>query len=211
MPTKVEIVNLGLAHLGARQIASFDDDSEEARLARTTYDSLLDAVLTEFPWNFAVERRTVSKAPATVAWGDLAAFPMDADDLRILGIQGGEHDLDFGVESIDGVPYIVTNHEDPLNYVAIRRITDASRYSPLFVQALAARIAMEWTQALGRGQELLSRMAELYSSKLRLARQVDSQERTPQQMQAFEWIDAHERGDSPRRARLSGPPQPLGY
>lgn len=208
--SKVEIVNQALVLLGEAAIATFDDTSEAARLARVTYDSIRDALMQEFTWNFLVTRDSASLSAVTPTWGPTYAYPLDPDDLRVLKVQGDENN-DWAVELHNGAPHVVTDLESPIYYLALRRSEDVSRYPALFVQALASRLALEWAEALGRSESLMQRLASIYNGKLKLARQVDSQERTPAIIDADLWADSRRFGGMVPLAKLSGPPDPLGY
>ena len=54
--TDLQIANLTLTSLGADTITSFTEDSEPARKVSTNYNHILNAMLREHPWNFAIKR-----------------------------------------------------------------------------------------------------------------------------------------------------------
>ena len=69
MTTNVDITNRALSAIGTRsQIASMDEDSNEARNAKLLFDSLRDEVLRLAPWNCAFNYQNlalISAAPGT--------------------------------------------------------------------------------------------------------------------------------------------------
>lgn len=211
--SQLSIINIGLAHLGQGAISDMNDTSaqgqEPSRLARLRWDELVEAVLVELPWNFAVTRGTATKLSTAPAWGYANAFPLDPDCLRVLECNG-DADASWQLEVVDSQVCIVTDLDSPLQYRWIKRVTDVSQFSPAFVSALAARIAMEFAEPLTRDQAILENMTRFYSSKIQRARQIDSQERTPPVIDASTWTDARRRGIV-QLAKLSGDPQPLGY
>lgn len=206
--SKTRIWNMGMAAIGDIEIEDFDAVGESARLARLLYAELRDAVLEEFPWQFASTRLTIASQSTAPDWGWQLAYPVPADYLRLDQLSG-DKDYDWDVESVGGKRCIVTDLGSPINIRYIYRITDTSQYSALFTQALAARIAMETGETLGKSQKVLENQARLYTNKLKLARQVRSQERTPAVISASEWDDARRRGGAQTLAKLDGDPQPL--
>lgn len=207
--SKVSIWNIGLSHIGQGEIADFNESSESARLARLRWDPLLDAVLVEMPWNFATARASAAAGSTAPLWRWTAAYPLDPLCLRVLELEGDD-DADWEIEDVAGITSVVTDLGSPINYRYIKRVIDPARFSPLFVEALAARIAIECAESITRDQAIIRNMVELYNTKLKLARQVDSQEKTPVQIDASTWIRARSQG-LVALAKLSGGSQPLGY
>ena len=78
----------------------------------------------------------------------------------------------------------------PLRVVYVARVTDPDRIEPLFRETLAARLAMELAEPLGKSTTLQQTMAELYADKLRIARSADGQEGTHDAIEADTWLNA---------------------
>lgn len=85
-------------------------------------------------------------------------------------------------------PHLVAAQTLPVVYVA--QTTDADRMEPLFREALAARLAMELAEPLGKSTTLQRTMAEFYDDKLRSARSTDGQEGTHDAFSADTWLAA---------------------
>jgi hypothetical protein len=206
---KTKIVNLALTQLGVPRIASFDDaESDAAELARGSYDAYRDAVLEEFPWNFATKRVSASALNTPPRFGYRNSYPLEDDCLRVLEVYG-DADQNWGVETTSDGLVLASDIDSPVYYRYIARVEACELYSALFVQALAARLSMEWCLELTSHERKQKQLAELYSSKIRLARTADSQEKTPEQIQASEWVDARFRGTTVPLGKLQGDPQPL--
>ena len=56
MATETSICNAALNLLGSSNITSIDDDNTKARLCKSNYDELRQAVLEEGNWSFAMRR-----------------------------------------------------------------------------------------------------------------------------------------------------------
>jgi len=200
--TKTTIFNLALAHIGEQEIANFDVAGAPATQARLQYEITRDEVIHEFPWNFATRYDTATALATAPSWHWQNAYTMPEDYIRVLRIQGDTR-LDWEVADIDDKTVLMCNLSSPINFKYLRRVTNASRYSPNFVSALAARLAMELVIPLGKRLSLLDALRTIYMSKMSLARTVDSQEKTPEILEANEWIDARH-ATGPVIAKLSG-------
>jgi len=200
--TKTQIFNLALAHIGEPGIANFQIAGAPARNARLIYDDIRDQVIHEFPWNFATRYDSAAALAETPSWHWQNAYVMPSDYLRVLRIQG---DLrrDWEVADMDDKTVLMCNISSPINFKYIRRVTNVSRYSPNFVSALAARLAIELVIPLGKRLTLMDSLRTIYMAKMSLARTVDSQEKTPEIIQANDWTDAR-MNSGPVLARLTG-------
>lgn len=78
----------------------------------------------------------------------------------------------------------------PLPVVYVAQVTDPDRMDPSFREALAARLALELAEPLGKSTTLQRTMADLYADKLRAARSADGQEGTHDAFDADGWLSA---------------------
>lgn len=186
----VSIVNRALDNLGHQPITSFADDVTGAKLASRSYEQLRDAVLAAHPWNFAIKREALAASATSPVWEYASAYPVPDDYLRCLGVENASESYEWKVESIDGSPAILTDLGAPLKIRYIARIEDPTKYSPLFIEALAARLALEWADPITGQTTTQAKMAELYQSKLAEARSIDGQEGTPQKLDVSSWTDS---------------------
>jgi hypothetical protein len=97
MPTSTEIANQALAHLGKGNfIASLDEASAEAKLAKMFHLPSVKATLREFHWPFATRIATAQliETDPNSEWGYSYTYPSDCIDMkRILsGIRNDTND-----------------------------------------------------------------------------------------------------------------------
>lgn len=188
MTPDVTIVNAALIRLGEAPLTAPDENSKPARLSAAIFADLRDAVIRAHPWNCAVARAVLPAGGAAPAWGYARAFPLPAGPehcLRVLSV-AGEAGAPWHVEGRT----IVTDLPAPLRIVYLRRIVDLSGADALLREALAARLARELAEPLGKSAALVRAMAELYEDKLREARSADGQEGTPGAIEADGWLSA---------------------
>ena len=158
MASEVGICNQALGWLGATPIISLDDNTTEARLCKANYALVRDAVLEAHNWTFAIGRFDLPQNATGPVNGYTNAFQIPTEVLRVLDVNCGE---DWRVEGQD----IVTN-EAVAKIRAVVRVADPNRFSSLFTQALAARLAADLAIALTQSRELQQQHYQIYLEKL---------------------------------------------
>jgi len=166
--TDVSICSNALGLLGEDPITALSDDSERARLANRWYEITRDALIQDHPWNFALERVELAKLVTTPSFEYGVAFQLPSDHLRIVKVESGE------AYKVEGD--ILLSDEGSEKILYIKRLTDPTRFSPLFVMALQAQLAMIFAQALVGKQSLQGQMAQLSQYWLGRARTSDALE-----------------------------------
>lgn len=158
MASDVSICNQALSWLGGSLITSLDDDINEAKVCKANYADIRDAVLEAHDWTFAIGRFDLPKSATPPVNGYANAFPLPPDVLRVMDFNDGE---DWRIEGTA----IVTN-EAAAKIRAVVRITDPNRFSALFVQALAARLAADLAITLTQSMKLQKQYYAIYNDKM---------------------------------------------
>jgi len=198
--SEVKIVNLALLHLGHQEILAFEDQTKEGQLARSTYFSHRDSLLRGFTWNFALKRTTLTqRTVADEEWGYDYAYNKPANCLRVVRIDQ-DRDVAWAVEGQS----IVTDLPPPLKIKYIRSDVAVGHYDAFFVQALAAKLAAFWAEPLGKASTLQETMAKLFAQVLGEAVSVDSVEKTPEVIDASEWLLSRIGAGSTRWGTVTG-------
>jgi hypothetical protein len=165
----VQIINGALRKLGVPRIGARNEESEPARVANDTYDVLLDAVLTDAPWDFAVRRSELSANATSPDFGFDNAFDLPVECLKPLEIVNLT-EYQWRVENRQ----ILTSHEAPLQLIYIARVTTVGSYSPQFVEAFQARLAAEWAEPLIKQSSVQDMMLKFYNSKIAAAKTIEA-------------------------------------
>ena len=188
MTSEVSICNRALRVLGVAPIMALGEDSKAGSWAQETYADLRDALLAEYPWNFAIWRAVLAASNVAPAWGHQFLYPLPADCLRVLAVEG-EPEARIEPYRIEGRA-IATDAPAPLRIRYIARVTDPAQFGPLFVDALAARLAAEgafhFTGSTSREEQLRQAYRELAAN----ARRYDAQEGTAEALVANDWLEA---------------------
>lgn len=193
MVSAVDICNRALLKIHARQISRLDppEDTEESQACFTVYSQLRDEVLRAHPWNFAVKLGTLNKLATGPDFDYNYAYQLPADCLRVLKLEAEKYRNRYKIigdqlhTDLDGVKIKYTKRE-----------TDTTLYDPLFVSALATRIAMELAYALAGSAERTQQLQSEYERILREAKRRDGQEGTPDPVTAQTFIDTHNNTNS---------------
>ena len=182
--SKVELANIALQMIGSKRIASFAEDSREARAVATVYDDIRDEVLAEHPWSFAQKRAVLAT---------LADAPVFTED-RMRVVYAKPNDLvrlNF-MSDPSAVVKVEQNGilSDTLNLKILYtyRNDDPTTYFAKFTMAMATRLAAELCFHLSESAAKSEKVLEAYET-IRLPRAVaeDSQQSTPVQPMQDEW------------------------
>ena len=186
----VEICNLALGWLGGDLIISLSDPSVEAKLCKANFGPLRDAVLEEREWTFAVKRMEPAALVAPPFYGFDKAFQIPPEVIRVLQVSRAGEVIDGTI--IEGSflsatrggtgngretriewsregDQILANNSDRIFIRALVQITDTTKFSPAFDQALAARLAMDLAIPISGSRGLQKDMAGMYGDKISLA------------------------------------------
>lgn len=170
MTSKVSICNQALGWLGGNLITSVRDDTTEAHLCDANYDELRKAVLEEIPWRFAMNRVALTQLADAPVYGYSHKFLLPSDHIRTIAVVSGSCFLEDWEQ--EGNTILCDANTLQISYV--KDIVDAGLFSPGFVQALAARMAMDMAIPLTESRSLQDTMAKIYAVKLSSAVTLDS-------------------------------------
>lgn len=154
MFTKIDLCSMALLKLGEKPIQSLREDSASAQLARTLFDSVVDTLLSVFPWRFATQTIELIKNSD----GD---FVIPADVLRIIKCEG----------KIVGNKII--NSADTMNIVAVVRSQPES-FPGYFASLVATKLALEFCIPLIGDTSVFKMISALYESEYQSAKFIDS-------------------------------------
>ena len=164
---------MALSHLGCRRIDSLEEQSEEARSSALHYEICRNELLRGASWNFARRVVPLARLDKEVAgWEGVYQLPLDC--LYVL-------DLDYSAGKEKRSEYrligreILCNTTRPwLEYVSSD--VDPATLDPIFVSALAYRMAAAMAHDLTGNGGLKGQMFQLYQQVFGEARLANSTE-----------------------------------
>jgi len=141
MTTRIEIIKRAASQTGNGPLASVDDDTEVARIADESYESIVETALTQHSWKFARQAFSLNeldevpeapwvalwqKPPLILATSYLTYSPTDSTGTRIVYEERNAE---------DGAAYAVGDDYDELYAVGTARV-DESVWPADFAKAI---------------------------------------------------------------------------
>ena len=180
---RVDICNIALSLLGEDPITSIDDDSNNAKQLKIHYEAARDATLEAHDWTFAIERFLPAKLTAEPVYGAAALFSVPVDILRVIACDNPSNvnDPSYGTVKINANEQIdwqmeagnIVCNEEVVYARGVKRITAEGVFSPLFVEAFAAKLAMMLAVNLTASADIQARVTALYDYTIREAKSRD--------------------------------------
>jgi hypothetical protein len=194
MASQVSIVNRALIKLGEQPILLLTDNVKQARTMAALFDDTRDAEIRAHRWKFAMRRTRLSALAQAPDWGYQLQYELPADFLGL--VQVNEMYLRTGMKqrapwAVEG-RRLLTDLAAPLAVRYVARVTDASLFDPLFVDALACRLAMEACEAQTQSDTKFQRVAGMYDQALKLAIRQDSVEAPPDELPDGTWLESRQ-------------------
>jgi hypothetical protein len=190
VPSQVDVANLALVKLGDQQITTFEDDSAHARVVKLLYPRVIDAVLRDHKWRFAVRQATLAELAGAPIWRYAHRFQLPTDPycLRIIRVSTEAPELgDAERWEIQGRE-ILTNAES-VNIEYIARIADPLQWDVQFLDAVVERLASELAMPITNTPTLRGQLLQGYVLKIDGAKSTDGMEGTPDVVTDTQLID----------------------
>lgn len=197
MASEIDICNLALARLGdSATVSSISppEGSAQAEHCKRFYPIARDALLELHDWHFATRRKVL--AAISGEWAPWSyAYAPPADCLRVVAIlppESAETETQPFERELGpvGEAVILTNQEEAVaRFVA--KVTDTTRFSPLFVDALAWLLASHLAGPLLKGDAGIKMTQQCYSTGLALLARAtvsDANQRKSGQSHTPAWI-----------------------
>jgi hypothetical protein len=160
------------------------------------FDQVRDAELRRSRWKFSLKRTQLIALVDAPNWGYTLQYPLPSDFMALVQV----NDIYVRPLSKQNVPWalegglLLTNLPAPLKVRYVSQITNAGLFDPLFVEALACKLAMEAGETLTQSETKRGRAADEYKFALSEARRQDAIETVADQLPWGSWLDAREGG-----------------
>ena len=168
MANQADICNLAIARIGEREfISNIDEDTGTARACKVLYTNALEVQLASFHWPFAKKSAVLTAADVADRedWGYTYQLPSDC--LIVRHIWSGSRTPDasarvpFELElDADSYGRVLLTDMASAQIVYTKRLTTAVNFPPLFVDALAWRLASELAMTVANRPDLAVRAAQ---------------------------------------------------
>lgn len=185
MASVVDIANQALQLVGAKQIISLADPSEEARSVNAAWPFVRREVLRAHSWNAATTRAILAASTTDPAWGFESAYPLPADCLRVL-----EVDVDARIPwRVEGRE-IVIDDTGPLNIRYVMDLTDSEQFDGELTTVMVTRLAVAIVERLKRSNTQRAELSSEYRSLIQQAKSDDGREQSSAEFVEDTWLIA---------------------
>lgn len=162
------ICNQALARIGAKRITDLaTGQTIEAQKCRDLYEQERDALLEAHGWHFAEESAVLSEDTVTPAFGYTHQYILPSDCLRVLQVHCN------AIYTVQG-DRLLTNH-DSCKIIYVQKVTDPTKFHPMFTKALALALAMQLAMPLAQDKQLRQIIQGEYENALARAKVVNDQ------------------------------------
>lgn len=173
---QTELFNNALLSIGAKQVLSSDEESEERVICTHFYAQARDEVLLEYPWSCALKRASLALVEESEGM-ELPyryALPADPYCIRVVHLIDPETGKELPQESWQKEGHSIWSRLNPchLLYVARVEVTELDPHvAEVLVYKLAAKIAYRIMQEV----PIQNQMITLYAARLREAKALEGQ------------------------------------
>ena len=187
--SEVSICNQALSWLGQPAITSLDQKSTAAELCKLNYPHLRDALTEARMWTFATVREESS---SKIQSGQQGFFEHNIPEAWLAVYRVYRSTISNRQVQAnwirEGTKVLVD--ETDVELWGLLRIEDPARFSLLFVQALAARIAADLCNALTQNRQLQIDLWGIYEAKLSEAAVRDGQQGRAEEVGSSRLLEA---------------------
>lgn len=183
--TKIDLCSQALVKLGAKSIASMDENTTEAMVAQQLYEPTLRHLLSSYPWRFALRQECLGRLDETPLTDYPYAFQIPNDCLRILS--AGQNTKSSGlIYRLVGQKLYAKVPEVVLTYLSR---PEENTFPPFFNQALTDTLAAQFCLPLTESSTRTDYMSKCATESVSKARLIDSQQSVHSCFQDFSLIE----------------------
>lgn len=196
MASIVSICNLALSNIGKGNINALNEASAEAKACNQFYEHCRDLLLQSYPWRFAGKTQALAELTNDKpgAWGYAYTRPNDCLKVRWVRPEYSltdpqpatqQEEISFPHDVEGGVIYCNL----PTAFLRYTyRLTDVSRFSPLFVDALSWHLAVRLAMPLTKDPKVRSDAYQLAQKMQGAAEMADANEARESSDHATEYV-----------------------
>ena len=177
--TDIEVAQKAMVLVGLEPLTSFTDKTDEALVANTIYEDVIEDCLAQHNWNFATGQKVLSRLTATPVdrWDAAYALPTSPDVVQVLTVTINDTPQQYDI--YERYVYINAEVNDTvvLNYV----FRPETRYwPPAFTMWAIFRLASVFALSVTRKGDIAKSYTDLAEAQFRRAKARDSQQVTTQ-------------------------------
>lgn len=185
-----DICNQALDILKEAPISSLTDSRPIAKWLNRNFETTRDAALSMANWNFALKRSEIPAESDAPAFGWDYAYTLPVDCIRLIPLTQNGKLEGSPVAHVVEQGRVLTDKAGPLKIRYVARVENYNAYHPLFVEALAARLAFKMAHWL-TGKVSYQQVAQgIYENAMNDAWLADAIEGDTPRPADDDWIEA---------------------
>lgn len=189
-----DIKNMALDHLGEEAIMGETDNRPAVKFMNRWYEHARNALLETAYWRFARKRASLSAAASEPAFEWAYSYTLPSDFLKLIPPTADGY-LDGPILSYDiEGQNILTNSAAPLLIRYIAQITDPTKFTTLFTEALALFLALRGASKITGKQGYREALSKDFDRALLNAQVADGMMGDMQKPLADDWETARYAG-----------------
>lgn len=184
MSSEVYICNLALSNLGKTNISDLSEPTAEARACNQFYAHTRDTLLQAYPWRFAGKTVSLAEVPNDKPGAWRYAYRRPTDCLKVRWVRREYSTIDptpqtLQQEILNPYDFEGTTLYCNLSPAFLRytfRLTDPTKFTPLFIDALAWHLAVRLAMPLTRDPKIRADAFQLAMRMQAAAEMADANE-----------------------------------
>lgn len=179
----LEICSRSMVLIGADNVISFEDGTNEAQVAAALYESTLRSALTEHRWNFAINQYQAAKLVAAPSVGYACQYELPAPILTIDRVIPGHIKYELFAQR-----KVYTSYDGELWVEGVFRV-DESHFPGYFTEYLEYRLAAKFAFPVTADKGVAQAMQDAAKIYQKAAKAADSKQRKGVGIKNFSLID----------------------
>jgi len=177
--TDIEVAQKAMVLVGLEPLASFTDQTDEALVANTIFEDVVEDCLAQHNWNFATGQKTLSRLTAVPVdrWDAAYALPTSPSVVQVQTVTIDDQPQQYDIYE----RYIYINAEVSedvvLNYIYR---PETQYWPPAFTMWVIFRLASVFALSVTRKSDVAKSYVDLAEAQFRRAKARDSQQVTTQ-------------------------------
>ena len=177
--TDIEVAQKAMVLVGLEPLASFTDQTDEALVANTIFEDVVEDCLAQHNWNFATGQKTLSRLTAAPVdrWDAAYALPTSPAVVQVQTVTIDDQPQQYDIYE----RYIYINAEVSedvvLNYIYR---PETQYWPPAFTMWVIFRLASVFALSVTRKADVAKSYVDLAEAQFRRAKSRDSQQVTTQ-------------------------------
>lgn len=178
--SKIDICSMALLKIGVQPISSFNQNTAQAKICSTFYESVKQRVLSSHPWTFACTNLNLSKLDQKGIPQYNYCYLLPKNILRVLSCNSNS--------SYKIMKDKLYSNDDQAILKVIEDISEQDM-PPFFINLLIDNLAYEFCLPLTEDTAKAKYFKDICQTQERIAKLIDSQQKTPSKFTRFPLTD----------------------